>query len=432
MEAWGAIALYINFVIIAMGCFASIAFLLHELAPPLFRPAVREVDHGALADFLLWQLLDSIPGLKVPETIRWAAPLTYERSGAGWLVLLFKVMVIVPVVSGIGHYLREEGTASEISAARPLETITPGPDPSPKPSRRVDLPRMMERLHALRGAHLRAYDLDDIDQKYKEAVGTYSMVGGGIIPGMLWYRGRVVPAEGLPNLHECIYRKDQRGFGRANTPGQPVFYGSRNHTTVLAKLRPARGDCVQVIAARVREGMQLKSVTIGEIEHCYNAGRSVSGYDHVVDGVDEMLRGSGDQDELLGRVLCDAFLAEQFGREVNDDLHDYKLTAVVAQGPIQSGGALLYPSVRLPGGLNIAVGGEAFNQYFEVLYTWLYQVERYLGYGVYSVALKRESCAFAADGAIDWNSPKRIGGRASLRLGWEVPTGVVGWRIPAA
>lgn len=108
VEAWGAVALYINFVIIAMGCFAGIAFLLHGLTPPLFLPAAREVDHGALADFLLWQLLDAIPGLKVPETIRWMAPLTYERSGAGWLVLLFKVMVIVPVVSGIGHYLKDE------------------------------------------------------------------------------------------------------------------------------------------------------------------------------------------------------------------------------------------------------------------------------------------------------------------------------------
>lgn len=109
VEAWGAILLYINFVIIAMGCFAGIAFLLHGLTPPLFLPAARQVDHGALADLLLWQVLDSIPGLKVPETIRWVAPLTYERSDAGWLVLLFKVMVIVPVVSGISHYLKDEG-----------------------------------------------------------------------------------------------------------------------------------------------------------------------------------------------------------------------------------------------------------------------------------------------------------------------------------
>ena len=111
VSVWLAVALYINFVLVAMGCFASIAFLLHGLTPPLFLPGARPVEHGSLADFLLWHLLDAIPGLKVPETIQWASPLKYERSGAGWLLLLFKVMVIVPVVSGIGHYLRDEGVS---------------------------------------------------------------------------------------------------------------------------------------------------------------------------------------------------------------------------------------------------------------------------------------------------------------------------------
>jgi hypothetical protein len=124
VEVWGAIALYINFVIIAMGCFAGIAFLLHGLTPPLFLPAARPVEHGSLADFLLWQLLDAIPGLKVPETLRWPSPLTYERGAAGWLVLLFKIMVIVPAVSGIGHYLKDDGSATP---APPSRAEAPGP-----------------------------------------------------------------------------------------------------------------------------------------------------------------------------------------------------------------------------------------------------------------------------------------------------------------
>jgi hypothetical protein len=124
VPALGAIALYINFVFIAMGCVAAIAFLLHGLTPPLFIPAARQVDHGALADFLLWQLLDAIPGLKVPDTLRWAAPLTYERAGAGWLVLLFKVMVIVPVVSGIGLYLKDDEGAPP---AEQTEAMAPRP-----------------------------------------------------------------------------------------------------------------------------------------------------------------------------------------------------------------------------------------------------------------------------------------------------------------
>jgi hypothetical protein len=77
------------------------------------------VEHGTLADFLLWHVLDAIPGLKVPETIKWEAPLTYERASAGWLLLLFKVMVIVPVVSGIGHYLTEEDDEPDTKSAPP-------------------------------------------------------------------------------------------------------------------------------------------------------------------------------------------------------------------------------------------------------------------------------------------------------------------------
>jgi hypothetical protein len=120
MPAWGAVALYINFVLIAMGCFAGLAFMLHDPAQPLFLPGARsEVSHGTLADYLLWHLLDAIPGVKVPETIRWSAPLTYERPGAGWLLLLFKVMVIMPVVSGIGRYLKDEGTTPEKSKGAP-------------------------------------------------------------------------------------------------------------------------------------------------------------------------------------------------------------------------------------------------------------------------------------------------------------------------
>lgn len=105
---WLGVLLYVNFVFIAAGCFASIAYLLHSLTP-LFVPKARAVvEHGSLADYLLWQLLDALPGLKVPETIKWEAPLDYTRSGAGWLVLAFKVMVVIPVVQGIGHYLKDE------------------------------------------------------------------------------------------------------------------------------------------------------------------------------------------------------------------------------------------------------------------------------------------------------------------------------------
>jgi hypothetical protein len=56
--------------------------------------------------------------------------LTYARAGAGWLVLLFKVMVIVPVVSGIGLYLKDDEGApppeqTEAMAPRPRGSVGP-------------------------------------------------------------------------------------------------------------------------------------------------------------------------------------------------------------------------------------------------------------------------------------------------------------------
>lgn len=122
---WGAVALYVNFVLIAMGCFAAFAFVLHTSGPPLFQPGSNaEVSHGALADFFLWHFLDAIPGIKVPETIRWKAPLIYESADAGGLLLLFKVMVIVPAVAGIGRYMKDEEPPKDRT---PVETSGAGP-----------------------------------------------------------------------------------------------------------------------------------------------------------------------------------------------------------------------------------------------------------------------------------------------------------------
>jgi hypothetical protein len=88
-----------------MGCFAGLEVLLHILGAPLLLPKASPVEPGSLADSLLWHLLDAIPGIKVPETIksrRRCATSAPARGGC------FSSSVIVPVVSGIGRYLKEE------------------------------------------------------------------------------------------------------------------------------------------------------------------------------------------------------------------------------------------------------------------------------------------------------------------------------------
>ena len=132
IPAWGAVALYVNFVFIAMGGFAAFAFILYDPAQPapLFLPGSnKEVSHGALADFFAWHLLDAIPGLKVPETIKWTEPLTYERAGAGWLLLAFKIIVIVPAIRGIGCYLKDDEDEEAKEPSSPERRGGVGPTP---------------------------------------------------------------------------------------------------------------------------------------------------------------------------------------------------------------------------------------------------------------------------------------------------------------
>jgi len=136
MPGWGALLLYMNLVFFAMGGFSGVALLLHrnqrcseaeaaQQCVPMFVPGSRpSVDHGSLGDFFLWQFLNGIPALEVTKTIQWKEPLAIGNARAGWLVLLFKILVIIPIVWGFGRYLKAEEPASSL-AGPPNATAPP-------------------------------------------------------------------------------------------------------------------------------------------------------------------------------------------------------------------------------------------------------------------------------------------------------------------
>jgi hypothetical protein len=45
----------------------------------------------------LWNLTDSVPVLKIPETLLWNAPLTFKTKAGGCLVLAYKILLILPL-----------------------------------------------------------------------------------------------------------------------------------------------------------------------------------------------------------------------------------------------------------------------------------------------------------------------------------------------
>jgi len=99
-----------------IGVFAPVAYATNVLllAVPFFGSLTRVLlargvihltgnpEHAM--DFYLWHFLGAIPLLKVNETLLWDQPLAYHEARVGWLLLLFKLTVIIPVIAAFRGY----------------------------------------------------------------------------------------------------------------------------------------------------------------------------------------------------------------------------------------------------------------------------------------------------------------------------------------
>ncbi len=80
--------------------------------------------HGQIADFFLWHFFHMIPLFDLTETLKWQAPLEYERAAVGWILVLFKLVVAFPVIWLIAAYYSDRGSSatSEKPDAEPRAT----------------------------------------------------------------------------------------------------------------------------------------------------------------------------------------------------------------------------------------------------------------------------------------------------------------------
>ena len=84
----------------AVAVFGGATCGLQRIGVVKMEPVTTHIDTCALeyADFYLWHLFDSIPGIKFTETVRWTQKYTYTDSVSGWLLLGFKIIVLVSVI----------------------------------------------------------------------------------------------------------------------------------------------------------------------------------------------------------------------------------------------------------------------------------------------------------------------------------------------
>lgn len=102
------VAVGIIFFLLAIAIFSTSAVLfqgwgLMDLRDPSCAPPCV-LDAAAVANYYTWHLAEAVPLLQINETLHWTEPLVYQGALAGWLVLGFKIAVILPLVQSIRIY----------------------------------------------------------------------------------------------------------------------------------------------------------------------------------------------------------------------------------------------------------------------------------------------------------------------------------------
>jgi len=110
--------------------------------------------------------------------------------------------------------------------------------------------------------------------------------------------------------------------------------------------------------------------------------------------------------------MLDAFLGEQFRKQIAD-AGDYKLTAVIGDFLLRRAkpgnshvDCIGYPSVAFYTGQNIAIRPKSFTAKYEIFTSAVWELKRYLGYGVWEYEVVCQSDDIKRNGAIVW--PKNI------------------------
>lgn len=101
-----------NFIMISVILFGSVSYLWScgtEASCTLkgAKPAV--VNYDLFLSWFLWHVTDAVPVIKIPKTLHWSEPVTFE-DGPTWLgvwMVFFKIAVIVPGVGATTAYWKK-------------------------------------------------------------------------------------------------------------------------------------------------------------------------------------------------------------------------------------------------------------------------------------------------------------------------------------
>ena len=95
---WPPFVYSISLLVMASSVFASISVTLQRYGYATFKPPLPN-ELSPVVDFYMWHFVNLIPGLGIPETLRWTQPYQYSDHLSGAVLLIFKIAVILPVIA---------------------------------------------------------------------------------------------------------------------------------------------------------------------------------------------------------------------------------------------------------------------------------------------------------------------------------------------
>jgi hypothetical protein len=120
---WFPLAASLGTLVFALQVFASVSVVLVALGVSQISPPVPPQSWPQLTGLYLWHFLSSVPGLKIPDTLKWPVPFQYADHFTGALVLLFQLLVIAPVIK---VFVTWSKIRKELSASARTQSAQPG------------------------------------------------------------------------------------------------------------------------------------------------------------------------------------------------------------------------------------------------------------------------------------------------------------------
>jgi hypothetical protein len=86
--------------------FAALTLVLQQHGVVTLAAKTTPPNFDGIAQFYSWQAVDLLPLLDVTKTLHWSAPLSYHDTNTGLAVLVFKALIVGPVIGTFLQYWR--------------------------------------------------------------------------------------------------------------------------------------------------------------------------------------------------------------------------------------------------------------------------------------------------------------------------------------